>query len=82
MTSGLPRFGLRYKCQGFLGKSTIDGVSPGAIRSSMNDKPRQTKEDLKNGIEELIALADELGLSLVGAMLDSALNVVPTDVHH
>jgi hypothetical protein len=48
----------------------------------MSDKKRQTKEDLREGIEELIALADALELSLVGAMLDSALSVVPTDVHH
>jgi hypothetical protein len=48
----------------------------------MSNKQRQTKEDLREGIEELIALADRLALPLVGAMLDGALSVVPTDLHH
>jgi len=48
----------------------------------MSNKQRQTKEDLREGIEELIALADRLELPLVGAMLDGALSVVPTDLHH
>jgi len=48
----------------------------------MSNKQRQTKEDLRKGIEELIALADRLELPLVGAMLDGALSVVPTDLHH
>jgi hypothetical protein len=73
---------LRYKCQHVFYKTTIDVAFVGALRSGMSDKQRQTKEDLREGIEELIALADLLELSLVGAMLDSALSVIPTDVHH
>ena len=76
------RHGAQYKCQDVYAKTTIDVASAGVIRSGMSDKKRQTKEDLREGIEELIALADALELSLVGAMLDSALSVVPTDVHH
>lgn len=53
-----------------------------AIRFGMSDKQRQTKEDLREGIEELIALADRLKLPLVGALLDGALSVVPADIHH
>jgi len=82
LASRLDRYGARYKCQDVSAKTTIDVASAGVIRSGMNDKKRQTKEDLREGIEELIALADALELSLVGAMLDSALSVVPTDVHH
>jgi len=48
----------------------------------MSDSQRRTKEDLRKGIEELIALADYLELPLVGAMLDGALSVVPSDVHY
>ena len=54
----------------------------GAIRFGMSDDLRRTKDDLRNGIEELIALADLLEMPLVGAILDSALSVVPTDVNH
>jgi hypothetical protein len=48
----------------------------------MSDSQHRTKDDLREGIEELIALADLLELPLVGAMLDGALSVVPSDVHH
>jgi len=48
----------------------------------MSDNSRRTKEDLRNGIEELIALADRLELPLVEAMLDGALSVVPHDNSH
>lgn len=49
---------------------------------SMTDKLAQKKDDLRGQIEAAMALADELGLPLVGALLDSALSVMPADVHH
>ncbi|WP_156350313.1 hypothetical protein [Sphingomonas sp. Leaf20] len=48
----------------------------------MKDKTARTKNDLRDQIEAAIALADELGLPLVGALLDSALSVMPANVHH
>ena len=48
----------------------------------MKDKTARTKDDLRDQIETAMALADELGLPLVGALLDSALSVMPADVHH
>jgi hypothetical protein len=48
----------------------------------MKDKTAQTKDDLRDQIEAAMALADELRLPLVGALLDSALSVMPADVHH
>ena len=47
----------------------------------MKDKTARTKNDLRDQIEAAIALADELGLPLVGALLDSALSVMPADAH-
>ena len=48
----------------------------------MKDHTTRTKDDLRDQIEAAVALADELGLPLVGALLDSALSVMPADVHH
>ena len=42
----------------------------------------RTKDDLRDQIGAAMALADELGLPLVGALLDSALRVMPADVHY
>lgn len=48
----------------------------------MKQRRQPTRDDLKDRIEELIALADQLELPLVGAMLDGARSVVPTDLRH
>lgn len=39
----------------------------------MNDRPCKTIDDLRDGIQEMVALADLLDIPLVAAMLDSAL---------
>jgi len=48
----------------------------------MDDEPVRNEEDLREGIEDLIALTDDLGLSLVGALLSNVLAVLPTSVRH
>jgi len=48
----------------------------------MPEEIERNEDDLKDGIKDLIALADELGLSLVGALLSHALAVLPTSVRH
>jgi hypothetical protein len=48
----------------------------------MTDEPQRNVEDLKDGIEDLIALADDLGLSLIGALLSTTLAALPTSVRH
>jgi hypothetical protein len=48
----------------------------------MTDEPQRNVEDLKDGIEDLIVLADDLKLSLIGALLSTALAALPTSVRH
>ncbi|MES3046728.1 hypothetical protein [Sphingomonas faeni] len=40
-----------------------------------------TAQDLKDEMEVLLQLADDLGLTVVGALLASAINVIPIVRH-
>jgi mannose/fructose/N-acetylgalactosamine-specific phosphotransferase system component IID len=40
-----------------------------------------TAQDLKDELEVLLQLADDLGLTIVGALLASAINVIPIVRH-
>lgn len=40
-----------------------------------------TAQDLKDELEVLLQLADDLGLTVVGALLASAINVIPIVRH-
>ena len=40
-----------------------------------------TAQDLKDELEVLLQLADDLGLTVVGALLVSAINVIPIVRH-
>ncbi len=46
---------------------------------SSDDPP--TAQDLKDELEVLLQLADDLGLTVVGALLASAINVIPIVRH-
>ena len=45
-----------------------------------SDKPL-TAQDLKDELEVLLQLADDLGLTVVGALLTSAIDVIPIVRH-
>lgn len=40
-----------------------------------------TAQDLKDDLEELLQLADRLGLTVVGVLLASAIDVIPIAKH-
>lgn len=71
--------------------STNDSVSYASILSTPRDRDRYaarmssdaplTAQDLKNDLEALLDLADQLGLTVVGALLASAIDVIPTVDH-
>jgi mannose/fructose/N-acetylgalactosamine-specific phosphotransferase system component IID len=47
----------------------------------MNSNTPLTAQDLKDELEVLLELADQLGLTIVGALLASAINVIPVVRH-
>jgi len=47
----------------------------------MNRDVPPTAQDLKDGLEVLLELADQLGLTVVGALLSSAIDVIPIVEH-
>ena len=47
----------------------------------MNRDAQPTAQDLKDSLEVLLQLADQLGLTVVGALLASTIDVIPIVKH-